>query len=41
MLKEIFEQPESLRNAMRGRIDPDAATAKFGRSTSRRSTSAR
>jgi glucosamine--fructose-6-phosphate aminotransferase (isomerizing) len=30
MLKEIFEQPESLRNAMRGRIDPDAATAKFG-----------
>ena len=30
MLKEIFEQPESLRNAMRGRIDHDAATAKFG-----------
>jgi glucosamine--fructose-6-phosphate aminotransferase (isomerizing) len=30
MLKEIFEQPESLRNAMRGRLDCDAATAKFG-----------
>ena len=30
MLKEIFEQPESLRNAMRGRLDLDAATAKFG-----------
>ncbi|MFZ5830337.1 MAG: glutamine--fructose-6-phosphate transaminase (isomerizing) [Planctomycetota bacterium] len=30
MLKEIFEQPESIRNAMRGRIDFDAATAKFG-----------
>jgi glucosamine--fructose-6-phosphate aminotransferase (isomerizing) len=30
MLKEIFEQPESLRNAMRGRLDFDAATAKFG-----------
>jgi len=30
MLKEIFEQPEAIRNAMRGRIDIDAATAKFG-----------
>jgi glucosamine--fructose-6-phosphate aminotransferase (isomerizing) len=30
MLKEIFEQPETVRNAMRGRLDHDAATAKFG-----------
>ena len=30
MLKEIFEQPDSIENAMRGRIDRDAATAKFG-----------
>ena len=30
MLKEIFEQPESVENAMRGRLDRDAATAKFG-----------
>jgi len=30
MLKEIYEQPESLRNTMRGRLDLDAATAKFG-----------
>jgi glucosamine--fructose-6-phosphate aminotransferase (isomerizing) len=30
MLKEIFEQPDSIRNAMRGRLDLDAATAKFG-----------
>jgi len=30
MLKEIFEQPESLANAMRGRLDEDDATAKFG-----------
>ena len=30
MLKEIFEQPESIRNATRGRLDLDAATAKFG-----------
>ena len=30
MLKEIFEQPEALENCMRGRIDDDAATAKFG-----------
>ena len=30
MLKEIFEQPESLRNTMRGRLDEDNATAVFG-----------
>ena len=30
MLKEIFEQPDSIENAMRGRLDFDAATAKFG-----------
>ena len=30
MLKEIFEQPDSIKNAMRGRLDFDAATAKFG-----------
>ena len=30
MLKEIFEQPEAIANAMRGRLDFDAATAKFG-----------
>ena len=30
MLKEIFEQPESVRNAMRGRLDMDAASARFG-----------
>lgn len=30
MLKEIFEQPESLENAMRGRICEDNATAVFG-----------
>jgi glucosamine--fructose-6-phosphate aminotransferase (isomerizing) len=30
MLKEIFEQPESLTAAMRGRLDWDQATAKFG-----------
>jgi glucosamine--fructose-6-phosphate aminotransferase (isomerizing) len=30
MLKEIFEQPESVENAMRGRLDLDAATAKLG-----------
>ncbi len=30
MLKEIFEQPESIANAMRGRLDFDAATAKLG-----------
>lgn len=30
MLKEIYEQPESIRNAMRGRINVDDATAVFG-----------
>ncbi len=30
MLKEIFEQPQTLRNALRGRIDGEEATAKFG-----------
>lgn len=30
MLKEIFEQPESLRNTMRGRLSEDNATAVFG-----------
>ena len=30
MLKEIFEQPDTIRNAMRGRLDKDEATAKFG-----------
>ncbi|MFN9642958.1 MAG: glutamine--fructose-6-phosphate transaminase (isomerizing) [Pirellula sp.] len=30
MLKEIYEQPTSLRNAMRGRLDRENATAKFG-----------
>jgi glutamine---fructose-6-phosphate transaminase (isomerizing) len=30
MLKEIFEQPQTVRNALRGRIDFDEATAKFG-----------
>lgn len=30
MLKEIYEQPESIRNAMRGRLDRDQATAIFG-----------
>jgi glutamine---fructose-6-phosphate transaminase (isomerizing) len=30
MLKEIFEQPQAIENAMRGRLDDDAATAKFG-----------
>jgi glucosamine--fructose-6-phosphate aminotransferase (isomerizing) len=30
MLKEIFEQPESIRNAMRGRLDRREATAVFG-----------
>ena len=30
MLKEIFEQPDTARNAMRGRLDKDAATAVFG-----------
>ena len=30
MLKEIFQQPESLRNTMRGRLNEDDATAVFG-----------
>ena len=30
MLKEIFEQPQSVENAMRGRFEEDEATAKFG-----------
>lgn len=30
MLKEIFEQPEALSNAMRGRFSQDLSTAKFG-----------
>ncbi len=30
MLKEIFEQPEAIENCLRGRIDREAATAKFG-----------
>jgi glutamine---fructose-6-phosphate transaminase (isomerizing) len=30
MLKEIFEQPEALENAMRGRLDDADATAHFG-----------
>ncbi|MCD4727851.1 MAG: glutamine--fructose-6-phosphate transaminase (isomerizing) [Pirellulales bacterium] len=30
MLKEIFEQPEAVENVMRGRLDHDAATSKFG-----------
>ena len=30
MLKEIFEQPESLHNTMRGRLVPEDGTVKFG-----------
>jgi glucosamine--fructose-6-phosphate aminotransferase (isomerizing) len=30
MLKEIYEQPEAIENCMRGRIDDDAGTARFG-----------
>ena len=30
MLKEIYEQPEALRNAMRGRLDDQDATSVFG-----------
>lgn len=30
MLKEIYEQPEALRNAMRGRLDRENSTAHFG-----------
>jgi glucosamine--fructose-6-phosphate aminotransferase (isomerizing) len=30
MLKEIFEQPQTVQNALRGRVDREGATAKFG-----------
>jgi glucosamine--fructose-6-phosphate aminotransferase (isomerizing) len=30
MLKEIFEQPNTVRDAMRGRLNPDECTAKLG-----------
>jgi glutamine---fructose-6-phosphate transaminase (isomerizing) len=30
MLKEIFEQPRAVENALRGRVDHEGATAKFG-----------
>jgi len=30
MLKEIYEQPQAIENALRGRLDDDEATAKFG-----------
>ena len=30
MLKEIFEQPRTVENALRGRVDLDEATTKFG-----------
>ena len=30
MLKEIFEQPQTMENALRGRLDEEEATAKFG-----------
>ena len=30
MLKEIFEQPEALENAMRGRLNDEEASAHFG-----------
>lgn len=30
MLKEIFEQPDTIRNALRGRTDAEEATARFG-----------
>jgi glucosamine--fructose-6-phosphate aminotransferase (isomerizing) len=30
MLKEIFEQPLTIENSLRGRLDDDEATAKFG-----------
>ena len=30
MLKEIFEQPRTVENALRGRVDFEGATAKFG-----------
>lgn len=30
MLKEVHEQPQTIRNALRGRLDPAEATARFG-----------
>ncbi|TAL07058.1 MAG: glutamine--fructose-6-phosphate transaminase (isomerizing), partial [Verrucomicrobia bacterium] len=30
MLKEVFEQPRTVENALRGRVDLEGATAKFG-----------
>ena len=30
MLKEMFEQPQTVQNALRGRLDLEGATAKFG-----------
>ena len=30
MLKEIYEQPQTVENALRGRIDAEGATARFG-----------
>ena len=30
MLKEIFEQPRTVENALRGRVDNEGATARFG-----------
>ena len=30
MLKEIYEQPQTVQNALRGRLDLEGATAKFG-----------
>jgi glucosamine--fructose-6-phosphate aminotransferase (isomerizing) len=30
MLKEIYEQPQTVQNALRGRVDAEGATAKFG-----------
>lgn len=30
MLKEIFEQPQTVRNTLRGRLDAEEATARFG-----------
>jgi glucosamine--fructose-6-phosphate aminotransferase (isomerizing) len=30
MLKEIFEQPRTVENALRGRVDTEGATARFG-----------
>jgi glucosamine--fructose-6-phosphate aminotransferase (isomerizing) len=30
MLKEIYEQPQTIEHALRGRLDDDQATAKFG-----------